>query len=254
MNLARLGEFGLRGLYAMDVSGTEKNASGLPRGPFDFCEIKPGEVPTWPALCTHDASQETVMVLPPDRQGVVREGCDADAAAKWERTSSKLHFNRDFRLNSQPLAACLTPEPTIGGRAWPNFVCEDARWEIPIVLWANTTPGLIAFWWTGTNQQLARSSLTVSKLPELMVADPRRMSVSQIESAERAFATFEMRRLAPANEAWRDKVRQDLDRAMLVEVMGLPEEILEPLGLLRRQFCAEPSVSGTKRTGPPEMR
>ena len=60
----------------------------------------------------------------------------------WE-TATPLHFNRDFRINSQPLAACLTPDAAIGGRAWPNCRLQHARWEKVLVLWANTTLGLI---------------------------------------------------------------------------------------------------------------
>ena len=39
------------------------------------------------------------------------------------------HINRDFRLNSQALAACVTAEECIGGRAWPSFALENAAWE-----------------------------------------------------------------------------------------------------------------------------
>lgn len=35
-----------------------------------------------------------------------------------------------------------------------------------------------------------------------------------------------------------------------VDVLGLPASILEPLAVLRRQWCAEPSVHGGKSTRP----
>ena len=56
----------------------------------------------------------------------------------------------------------------------------------------------------------------------------------------------------PANEAYRDPVRKALDRFLLLELLELPEEILEPFDRLRLQWCAEPSVHGGKRTAPPE--
>ena len=46
----------------------------------------------------------------------------------------------------------------------------------------------------------------------------------------------------------RDNTRKDLDRAVLIELLGLPEDILEPLDLPRQKWCAEPSVHGGKKT------
>ena len=60
--------------------------------------------------------------------------------------------------------------------------------------------------------------------------------------------------MLPANEAWRDEARQALDRAVLIDLLELPEEVLKPLALLRRQWCAEPSVHGGKGTAPVAAR
>jgi len=248
--MASLGDLGNRGLYHMDISGTEIIGSGLPRGPFDIAPITDDGIPTWPALWGHDAGRESRLVVTPDRQGIVRPGCDARATEAWEQTVSRLHFNRDFRLNSQPLAACMTPGLTIGGTAWPNFLCTNARWETPLALWANSTLGLIAFWWVGTIQQLGRARISISKLPALAALDTRQLSHAQLDRADAMFEEFKDLELLPANEAWRDETRQALDRAMLIDLLSLPEDIMEPLALLRRQWCAEPSVHGGKGTAP----
>ena len=117
-------------------------------------------------------------------------------------------------------------------------------------MWGNSTLGLIAFWWIGTRQQQGRAILTISKIPELALLDVRQLSVKQLGRADELFRAFAERELLPANEAYCDKVRQELDRAMLIDLLGLPEEILEPLDLLRRQWCAEPSMHGGKKTRP----
>ena len=193
------------------------------------------------------------MTVLPDRSGRVRPGCEQHAAEAWERTASRLHFNRDFRLTSQPLAACMTPEKSVGGTAWPNFLCNDKRWETPLTLWAIGTLGLIAFWWIGTRQQQGRARLTISRLPSLPVLDPRSLTEGQLGRAEAIFDEFKGQSLLPANEAWGDDVRRRLDRAVLVDLLELPEDIMEPLDLLRQQWCAEPSVHGGKRgVAPPE--
>ena len=248
--VAELGALGNRGLLDRDINGTEVTRANLPRGPFDIVGLQPVDVPTWPALWSHDAAREMQMVQMPDKAGQVRPGCEDRATDVWQRTASRLHFTRDFRINSQPLAACLTPEPSIGGRAWPNFLCTDQRWETPLVLWANTTLGLICFWWIGSRQQLGRAAITLSKLPALTVLDPRSLSATQLDRADDIFEEFRLRELLPANEAWRDETRQALDRAVLIDLLGISEEALEPLALLRRQWCAEPSVHGGKGTAP----
>ena len=244
----RLGALGNRGLVDRDISGLEE---GIPRGPFDIVK---GDArnPTWPVLWGHHAPRERQMIVMPDSVGEVRPGCETRAHAAWKRTASRLHFNRDFRLTSQPLAACMTPDLSIGGRAWPNFRCEDRRWEIPLVLWSNTTLGMIAFWWIGNRQQQGRANLTISELPSLTVLDARELTLAQLNRADAIFDEFRNRELLPANEAWRDGTRQALDHAVLVDLLGLPEDIMEPLDLLRLQWCAEPSVHGGKSTRPPD--
>ena len=249
-----LGALGNRGLLDRDINGTEVSHADLPRGPFDIVsQQQPDIAPTWPVLWAHQAARERQMIVMPDSAGEVRPGCESRATDAWEKTASRLHFNRDFQINSQPMAACMTPEPSIGGRAWPNFLCADTRWETPLVLWANTTVGLISFWWIGTRQQQGRAVLTISKLPALAVIDPRRLNAAQLDRAEAIFEEFRERMMLPANEAWRDVARQALDRAVLIDLLGLAKDVLEPLALLRYQWCSEPSVHGGKSTVPVGM-
>ena len=80
--------------------------------------------------------------------------------------------------------------------------------------------------------------------------DPRTLTEGQFSRAHAIFEEFRNRSLLPANEAWRDTTRQALDAAVLVDLLGLPASILEPLAVLRRQWCAEPSVHGGKSTRP----
>ncbi len=249
LSLSSLATMGQRGLYHMDISGTEMNRAGVQRGPFDI-ERRYRADTRYPALWAHDANRERKLVVEPDSCGEVREGMDDKAATVWE-TATRLHFNRDFQLNSQSLAACLTPELAIGGRAWPNFRVEgDPRREQALALWANTTPGLISFWWIAGRQQQGRAILTISQLPRLTALDVRTLDDEQLEQAERLFAEFAERDFLPANEAYRDKARQALDRAVLCGLLGLPESILDPLAALRLQWCEEPSVHGGKPTRP----
>ena len=112
MPIVPLGEVANRGLYSMNISHKAPSKT-----PFDIRPIRDGEIPTWPALWHHDAKCERKLVVQPDTCADVRDGRDEKAVAVWKRTASRLHANQDFRLNSQSLAMCITPEKCLGGRA-----------------------------------------------------------------------------------------------------------------------------------------
>ncbi len=245
-----LKDLGRRGLVHRDINGAAPRAGQPPRGPFEILPFAASGVPTWPALWGHDARRETSLFVEPDRQGQPKPGCSRRVETVWRQTATRLHFNLDFRLNSQPLAACLTPEKSLGGTAWPNFRLDDEAWEPSVVLWANSTLGLMTFWWQGSRQQQGRARLTISRLPELLMLDPRALSEAQHRLAAELLAYFRELDLLPANEAWRDETRQALDEALLIDLLRLPRETVKALGLLRRQWCAEPTVHGGKPTRP----
>lgn len=241
-----LGHLGQRGLLHRDI-GNHNDARPPFRGPF---RVRPLiGTPSYPILWGHSADRERHMLVDPDSEGEVRPGCAERAAAAWQ-TATRLHFTLDFRLNSQSLSAAMTPEPTLGGRAWPNFRLERSDWDTVIALWANSTLGLMAFWWAGSRQQQGRSVLTISGLPNLMVLDPRTLSPSRLQRASDIFTEFRDKPFLPANEAYRDETRDALDRAVVHELVGLPSDVLPALVHLRRQWCNEPSVHGGKSTSP----
>lgn len=251
--MVTLGTVAKRGLVHRDINGdfTNPDGTGLARGPFIVRSISPGEVPTWPMLWAHAAERECRFVVLPDSCGDPRPDDEARAVERWNSAASRLHANLDFRLNSQSLAMCLTPDKCLGGRAWPNVIPCEPRYEIPLLLWANSTLGLILFWWHGTRQQQGRACITVSKLPGLPVVDPRTWTEEQVDQCRKIFDDLKDRDFLPANEAYRDETRIALDRELLfgvTSVLKLDPDLEEGLDLLRKQWCAEPSVHGGKGT------
>ena len=83
-----------------------------------------------------------------------------------------------------------------------------------------------------------------------MVLDPRKLSSKILAKSNDVFDEFTGRTFLPANEAYKDFARQDLDRTVFVELLGLPDNILNPLDRLRWQWCNEPTVHGGKHTKP----
>ena len=148
---------------------------------------------------------------------------------------------------------CLTPEKCLGGRAWPNVIPHEERHQIPLLLWCNSTLGLLMHWWRGAKQQSGRSIITVSVTSELIVLDPHALTEEQVEHCRDIYSRFKGRKFLPANEAYRDDARQELDRELLFgtsSVLKLDPDLEDSLNLLRRQWCAEPSVHGGKSTRP----
>ena len=241
--IAKLGSIADRGLVDRDINGSP------PRGAFDIEAYPSVGKPEFPALWRHAAAAERFLEVRPDTQGTARSGMRERAIRTWEGTASRLHSNRDFQLNSQSLAMCITPEVTLGGRAWPNVLPHREPWTWALLLWANSTLGLMMFWWTGTRQQQGRASMTITRLPDMMALDARCLSDTQLQQCQAVCDEFRSRFLLPANEAYRDSERRELD-SVLWNILGLPDSLLANLNLVREQWCAEPSVHGGKRTRP----
>jgi len=76
----------------------------------------------------------------------------------------------------------------------------------------------------------------------LLVLDPRQLSETQLETAKAIFDRFETKEFKPANLADKDPVRQELDEAMLCELLGHGQSVLDELDTIRAQWCNEPHL------------
>jgi hypothetical protein len=153
--VSRIGEIGP---YHADING--KNANGSIRGPFEVSAIKPNSVPSYPVLWSHDAERERTLVFDADCEGNPKiaktQGEQELIAAKIENiwnSASHCHFNRDFRFNSQSTGMQFTIRKTIGGQAWISIQLTSTEQEKALVLWANTSFGLLLHWWHSNKQQ-----------------------------------------------------------------------------------------------------
>ena len=236
-----IGQIGSIGPLARDI-----NEAG--RGPFD---TKKGanSGTEWPMLWSRDSSEQEQMATSPDTSGTVRK-CQSDAAVKlWEK-ASHLHINITFRFNSNQTAAAYTEKRTLGGRAWPNLRMGTPEIEKATCVWFNGTLGLISYWIESNRVQSGRGTVSITTLPNIPTLDITKLDANRLQSAVKIYDDLCWKPLLPTNEAWRDPVRQELDRRLLTEVLGLDEGAVEQLAILRNQWCREPTVTGTKTTGP----
>lgn len=241
--MSTIAQVGRVGLHAMNIAGQSSQAG------FDRINLHRG-VPTYPMLWNHDAKRETRLVVHPDSEGRVKPNMHTRAAEIWE-TRSHAHHNHDFRFNSQPLGVAFTEDETIGGTAWPNLKFDSRELEIAHTLWGNSTLGLLLYWWHSSRQQAGRGRMPITAIRTMPTLDVASLSDAQLKIAEEVFEDFREREFLPANEAYRDESRKELDRQVLVDLLGLAEEkVMGPLDLLRRKWCSEPSVHGDKGTSP----
>ena len=238
LKVGLLGDIGKLGAYHLDIIGP------FPRGPFD--KIAPSPTSTYPALWNHDAKKETRMVCTPDSQLQVRQGMEGKGAHVWA-TASRSHLNLDFRFNSQPLTVALTERASIGGRAWPNVIFDDKRFDYPFAVWSNSTLGLLCFWWNSNRQVAGRGITTKTAAESLPALDLRSLSDEQLLMAEMIFDEFRDKDLLPAYLADADPNRALLDRRVICDLLGFDEEIYQAVRRLSAKWCAEPSVHGGKK-------
>ena len=186
--------------------------------------IKPAShTPTYPMLWGHDAQREKRMVVVPDSEGRVKQGTEDRAAEIWA-TRSHTHHNRDFRFNSQPLAVAFTETEAIGGRAWPNVKFDGHAYEVAYTLWGNSTLGLLCYWWHSSRQQAGRGSMPITAIRSMTTLDVTKLTQAQLDTAGEIFEDMKSVQFLPANEAYRDNTRKELDYRVLIDMLGLPGE------------------------------
>ena len=254
--MTELKNVGMRGLLSRDINGPaprirpdkpNQAKSRLPRGPFDVSESIPKPTDTYPVLWNHDAKKEIHLICQPDRKLIVRPGMEEKANEIWYRFAGRCHFSIQFRINSQPLAIAFTKEPCIGGSAWSNVNFPKKSWDYAFSIWSNCTLGLLCYWWHATRQQPGRAIISITASETLPVLDFRALSQVQLRKAKAIFDQFKNKHFLPAYLADQDKVREELDRRVICDLLGFDETIFKSVRQLARKWCAEPSVHGGKQ-------
>lgn len=287
--ITQVGSLAKRGPYHADIN--QDTTSGAPRGPFQVISPPTVAVPTYPALWSHNAKSERTLVIEPDSEGQIKavspkyashiesrarrqhgytsevldeqmkkvvaervqkaeEDLHENALRIWG-TATRAHYNRDLRFNSQSLVISMTERKSIGGHAWPSVIFEKPEHEYAFALWGNSTLGLLMHWWACNKTQSGRGRTTVTSIPKIPTLDTRKLSAEQHAAARDAFYAMRDLRFLPFDQIDEDPARAELDRRLLVDVLGLPPSLCEPDGpidLLRRKLAAEPQIHGGKKT------
>ena len=289
VRVTNVGSIAGHGPYDLDIY--QNTTTGSPRGPFDIISPPTVSVPTYPVIWAHNAKAERTLLLKPDAEGQIKtvspkyrshiesqarrqsgyvgealdermKGVIADRVLEAEddlrqnalriwSTATRAHYNRDLRFNSQSMIVAMTERKCVGGRAWPSVIFEDDEQEYAFALWCNSTLGLLMHWWTSNKTQSGRGTTTVTSIPNIPTLDTRALSPEQLSAAQEAFHAMRDLRFLPFDQIDEDPARAELDRRLLVDILGLPSSLCEPDGpidLLRRKLAAEPQIHGGKKT------
>ena len=289
VRVTNVGSIADRGPYDLDIY--QNTTTGSPRGPFDIISPPAVAVPTYPVIWAHNAKAERNLIIESDSEGQIKsvspkyashiesqarrqhgymdedldkrmnqviedriqeaeEHLQKNALRIWA-TATRAHYNRDLQFNSQSLIVAMTERKCLGGRAWPSVIFDGDEQEYAFALWCNSTLGLLMHWWMSNKTQSGRGTTSVTSIPNIPTLDTRTLSDEQHAAARKAFDAMRDLRFLPFDQIDEDPARAELDRRLLVDVLGLPSSLCEPDGpidLLRRKLAAEPQIHGGKKT------
>ena len=219
-------------------------------GAFAFDPIRPGEIPTYPALWSAEAERQRSILTAPTHEGhpaITEE----DRLRQMLAQRSDLFISRNLRLTSQALAAARTERLMMGGSTWTALLSDDDGTKSALAIWLNSTLGLMVRTCYAQTTQTGRARLQIRGLAGFPVPDFAADSDAGQQAREIAvqhiaeLATLEME---PASYAFRDASRQRVDSVALAMVgLGGNQQANAAVVALRQQWCREPSVHGGNR-------
>lgn len=202
-------------------------------------------------LCLWNANsqEQRAMVCHPDSRGIPLPNGEKQVQKRVERTS-RAHYNMMLRWTANSVISLFTEEPTIGVNTITNVAFENPRYEIPFTLWCNSTLGLLCHWIHSGKQQGGRGLLSsLFSLRTLPTLDVRQLSEEALTNAETIFERLKYERMLPLNKCADDKVRHELDAALVTKVLGIQDVgVLASMQTLREILCAEPSIQAGKQS------
>ena len=236
-----------------------------PRGAFEFHPVtsETDAIGADRAVWAASAPKQRSLCVLPTHKGLAPPGVGSSAQRrKMRATVSTLFYARNLRWTSQALLSASTAQPVLGGRAWTALLHDDVRVRKAFALWWNSTLGMIVHWTQGQRTQNGRSPTQIGALRKIPCPRLDRLSDAVLEMGAARFDALSNQSLCPAKDAVNDPVRHEIDvvvanmleihkaQSVAEEVTSLqsvPESgIRNAVEILRKLWCAEPSVHGWK--------
>jgi hypothetical protein len=134
--------------------------------------------------------------------------------------------------------AAIRLDTNVLSNVWKSVALRETSEESEkaLVLWLNSTLGLILFWTYRQETRGAWIEFKQNALTRMLVLDYRSLSNTQKRMISAAYDTLNKQPLLPFPQMANDPVRKEIDRAMS-EALGLPD-----LSMLRNLLAREPVV------------
>lgn len=218
-------------------------------GPFDI-ETGTSDEDLYPGLWHVNSEEQRTLLVKPDCHGIIKPDRWDDAQHVLEKTS-RVHHNVALHFNINSFAVFFTKKKTIGVNLLPNVIFENELYDYAWTLWGNSTLGILCYWMHASKRQSGRGWLRLNALRAMPTLDLTQLDQTTLQNVKNIFEEMMFQRMLPIYQMDEDPVRQELDRRLLSEVLGLTEDthpqIHQGLDIIRNQLCKEPSIHGGKR-------
>ena len=217
--------------------------------PFDISESWRVGI-KFPALWHYSEDVQDGLTAQPNAALLLKAG--REHMNVWQHAGT-LHTTPDVRSTSQPIAAVLTENPTLGVRSWFTLrVIGDTvpfkfNREIAASLWLNSTFGLLFHASYSVRSQLGRSTAGRTTLRSLPTLDVRQLQDWQLDAAESVFRDIRDVRFRPFYMCVVDENRINLDERLVREVLGLGDAAVKAVARIRMLLAQEPSIYGNNQ-------
>ena len=220
------------------------------KGPLDI-EAGISDESLYPGLWHVNSENQRALIVAPDCHATIRSN-SWDRAQQVLEKNSRIHHNAALHFNVNSLAVLFTEKPTIGVNLLPAVKFNDALYDYVWSLWSNSTFGMLCYWMHSAKRQAGRGWIRLQALSSMPTLDLQQLNETDLQNAKCIFDEIKHKKMLPFNQMSEDKVRQELDRRLLSEVLGFDEEtypeVHEGLRILRERLCAEPSIHGGKKS------
>ena len=233
-----------------DLIGHPRDGDGRGAFTFDPVDSAEAQVATHPALwAAKSQSQRTLRTLATHDGTVATD--DGAALRRMLDDRSDLFISRTLRTTSQALAAAKTSVPVMGGRAWTSLICDDDNVKSALLIWCNSTLGLLIRNCYAQTTQQGRATMQVGAIAGFPVPnfaeDSPAGEHARTVARDRIDELLELQ-LRPISYAFSDEHRQRID-SVVVDMLGLAsdEVATQAVSRIRASLCREPSVHGSTK-------
>lgn len=214
ISMVKLSEIAVMGFLHRDIADSNDPNGLKPRAPFVMTNSAMPNSGV-PCLWANDNQTQQTIIVSPDSSLNMKPHADLGKASRIKNSATHIHINNNAGYGSQRLIVAYTRKKTVGGRAWPNVILNDQKYEKIFAMWGNSVFGIMTYFISSGSQQPGRGIMSLNLLRNLPVLNFNKLTDNQIEQMDRLFDTVSTKQLLPLNQLHKDDVRKQIDAALM---------------------------------------